>query len=365
MNAALALAYAVLGLILVVNLAHLFRRRGLAARDIELPSISILVPARNEAHNLPTLFDSVLIQRYPTFDLHVYDDGSEDGTWALLAAVDDCRLRPVRGEGLPSGWVGKVHALYQLSRRAEGDVLLFLDADARLADPDALERLVRRFLALPKLAVLTGIPRLEGGGGALVSLIPFTLLTQLPLPLIGLVRAKTLSAVNGQCWMIRRSVYSEHEPHRAHPGEVLEDVHIGRYLKGRGVSPYIENLQGEVVVRMYGSLREAWRGFRKNAYLIMGGTVPTFLVSYTLFVAVFCLAPLTSTWFLGALYGLKAISDRWSGFPLTTTLIAPLSFLMTAVLQLDSAISHWLNRVRWKERSVSRSSLSGRAAPPL
>lgn len=365
MSIAFALAYVALGLILLLNLRYLFRRRRIVATDAGLPHVSVLVPARNEAHNLPALLDSLFGQAYPKLDIHVYDDGSEDGTWKVLTEVLDPRLQPVRGDGPPPGWVGKVHALSQLTGRAEGDVLLFLDSDVRLAGPHALERLVRRFLALPEPAVLTGIPHLTGGGGALVSLIPFTLLTQLPLPLVPRSRASTLSVVNGQCWMIRRSIYERHEPHREHPDEVLEDVHIGRFLKRRGVVPYVEDLQDEVVVRMYGSLRQAWRGFRKNAYLIMGGTVPTFLLSYSLFVAVFCLAPLVSLWFLAPLFGLKAISDRWSGFPAWITLMAPLSFLLAALLQLDSAVSHWTNRVSWKDRPVSRASLRNPATPPL
>ena len=357
MIGALALAWAALGLILVVNLAYLHGRRSLAASDQALPHVSVLIPARNEEGKLPALLESLFVQSYPKLDVHVYDDASEDGTWEVLTGTDDPRLRPVRGEGPPAGWVGKVHALHQLSQRAQGELLLFLDADVRLADPKALERLVRRFLALPAPAVLTGIPHLTGGGGALVSLIPFTLLTQLPLPLVPRSRARTLSVVNGQCWMIRRAVYERHEPHRTHPAEVLEDVHIGRYLKGRGVVPHIEDLQSEVVVRMYGSLRAAWRGFRKNAYLIMGGKAPTFLLSYALFVSVFCLAPLVSPWFLAPLFGLKGVSDRWSGFSAAITILAPLSFALAALLQLDSALSHWTNRVTWKDRAVGRASL--------
>ncbi len=363
LTALFAVGYAGLGIVLVTNLIYLRRDRSMVGQ-LELPSVSVLVPARNEAHNLPALLESLLAQDYPAFDVHVYDDGSEDATWEVLVSVDDHRLRRKRGRGPPMGWVGKVHALYQLTRRARGDVYLFLDSDARLEDPGALERLVRRFLALPDPAVLTGLPHLTGGGAALVSLIPFTLLTQLPLPLVRRTRAPTLSAINGQCWMIRRSVYEAHEPHAAHQSEVLEDVTIGRFLKKRGVIPYVENIQTEVGVRMYTSFGEAWRGFRKNAYLIMGGTVPAFIGSHAVFVAIFCVAPFVSPWFLAALFALKAVSDRWSRFGILVTVVAPISFVLAALLQLDSAVSHWTNRVRWKERPVGRASIAEPARPP-
>lgn len=356
-------AYAGLALVLVVNLLHL-RRRPFEHGDVELPSVSVLVPARNEAHNLPALLESLLAQTYPAFDVYVYDDGSEDDTWEVLAEVDDPRLHRERGDGPPAGWVGKVHALFRLTRSANGDLFMFLDADARLENSGALERLVRRFLALPQPSVLTGLPHLTGRGAVLVSLIPYTLLTQLPLPLVPRTRARSMSAINGQFWMIGREIYERYEPHLVHRDEVLEDVNIGRFLKERGVVPYVQDLQSEISVRMYASFGEAWRGFRKNAYLIMGGNPVGFAAFYAAFVALFCVAPFVSPWFLGALVVLKAVSDRWSRFGVGISLLAPVSFILAAVLQLDSAVSHWTGRVRWKERKVGRASRSEPARPP-
>src|SRR5690606_31674351 len=136
------------------------------------------------------------------------------------------RLRVLHGDGPPPGWVGKVHALYQATRHARGDVYLFLDADARLSDPGALARLAARFTALPPDSVMTGLTRLVGGARLLVSLVPSAVLGQLPWALVRPVRAASLGALNGQCWMIDAAAYHRHEPHRHLPAEVLEDVLI-------------------------------------------------------------------------------------------------------------------------------------------
>lgn len=355
----LAGAYLVFGAILLLNVRYLRgTRRRLAPSTAPLPSISIIIPARNEAVNLRRFLPGVLAQRYPRFDVTVYDDGSDDATPGVLHALRAPHLRTMRGEGPPPGWVGKVHALYQTSRHARGDVLVFLDADATLTDPEALLRLVRRYLALPPGSVLTGITRLVGGGRLLVSLVPFVILTYLPLILVARTRVGRLSGMNGQCWMIDRRDYLRLEPHLRHKGEVLEDIRIGRYLKAHNVVPYSADLQDEVRVRMYESLADAWVGFRKNVYPFMGERVWTFVPLHLSYLAVFVLAPIASLWFLIPLFVLKWLADRLVRMPLGVTLLAPATMVLGAVLQLDSAVAHWTGRARWKGRPVARRAVS-------
>jgi glycosyltransferase involved in cell wall biosynthesis len=337
--------------VVIGNVWYVRRHRQRAAID-DFPLLTVLVPARNEADNLQRLLPSLLEQDHPAFEVIVYDDGSDDATWDILQTADDPRLKALRGDGPPPGWVGKVHALYQASRHATGDRYLFLDADAALNDAGALRRLAERFAALPPDAVLTGLTRLRGQGGLLVSLVPNAILVGLPWPLVQRVRSHQLSALNGQCWMIDAEDYHRHEPHQALPNEVLEDVMIGRYLKREGLLPVLVDVQREVSIHMYDSVRSAWRGFRKNAYLILGGAPLPFVALFLYFMAIFVIAPWLSPWLLASVYGLKATTDRLSGFPWWITLLAPLSYVLGNILQLDSAISHWTRRVEWKGRRV-------------
>jgi hypothetical protein len=199
---------------------------------------------------------------------------------------------------------------------------------------------------------MTGLPRLRGGGDLLTSLVPFAMMTALPLALVPRTRAPSLASLNGQCWLIRADAYHRHEPHVAHADEVLEDVQIGRFLKARGMRLALRDLQPELDVWMYGSLREAWAGFRKNAYLLQGGTPLRFAAAQAFFWSVFILPPLVSPWFFVSLYVLKAGSDTVGHVPLRVRLLAPLSLLLGGVLPVDSAVSHWTGRVRWKGRTV-------------
>jgi glycosyltransferase involved in cell wall biosynthesis len=354
---ALGALYALMGVTLLANLWQLRRSRPREHSTQPEPTLTILVPARNEAANLQRLLPTLLDQEYRHFEVIVYDDGSEDGTWEVLQRVRDPRLKAMRGSGPPAGWVGKVHALYRASLEATGELLLFLDADTALKDPRVLARLVGRFESLPPGSALTGLTHLRGGGGLLVSLVPFILLSQLPLALVPRTPFARLSGLNGQCWMIARADYERWAPHRANRGEVLEDIRIGQFLKRRGVIPYMADLQDEVEVWMYANLGDAWVGFRKNVYPFMGETPWSFLGQHLLYVALFVVAPFVSPWFIACWYGLKAVADRFVRVPIAVTLAAPLTLGLGALLQLDSAVSHWTGRVRWKGRSVVRRAL--------
>ncbi|NNF57864.1 MAG: glycosyltransferase family 2 protein [Rhodothermaceae bacterium] len=352
--ALLLATHGVLLAITAVNLVTLHRRGQDRTALGAYPTLSVLIPARNEEDNLRRLLPSLLTQDYPNVEVIVVDDASEDGTAAVLSAHADPHLRVLSGEGPPSGWLGKPHACYQAAEAATGEAFLFLDADAELTDPGALRRLVERFAACGANAVLTGLPRYTGTGGGLLltSLVPFALLTALPLSLVPRMASPALSALNGQCWMIRAEAYRRYAPHQVVKAEVLEDVKIGRLLKRHGMHLHLRDLGGEVRVEMYRSFGEAWRGFRKNAYLLQGGSLLRFLPLHALFWMLYVVAPFVGWPLLGTTYLLKGLADRAARFPLWVTLLTPLVLLCGALIQLDSAFAHATGRVAWKGRRV-------------
>jgi glycosyltransferase involved in cell wall biosynthesis len=359
----LAVLHAGFLLLIGANLLYL-RRSQRVSPQADCPSVSVLIPARNEAENLRRLLPSLARQRYPDVEVLVYDDGSEDETWSVIQQHRSDGIRGLRGDGPPPGWMGKVHALYQLTRQARNDLYLFLDADAELRHPEALQRLVDQYEALPEKCVLTALPRLRGGGLLLVSMVPNTILGGLPWPLVRRLDLPSLGALNGQCWMLDATRYHGLEPHLHVQNEVLEDVEIGRYLKREGISPVLCDVQRDVAVHMYSDFADAWRGFQKNAYLLAGGTPLSFIPLYLFFLVVFTLSPVVSWALLPSLYLIKAATDRYCGFPLWVTALAPLSYLLSSILQLDSAIQHWTGRVAWKGRRVATSTTAFTPAEP-
>ena len=357
-----ALHLAVLALVAANAVAMARSRRRRASADGV--RVSVLVPARNEEDNLRRLLPTLLAQDLADAEFIVVDDASEDGTAAVLAefAARDARLTVVAGSGPPAGWVGKVHALYQATRRATGDLYVFLDADAELADGGALRRLAERWTAAGGAGTaVTGLPRYRDRGPAalLTSLVPFAVLAALPVALVPRTRQASLSALNGQIWMLGADDYRRLEPHDANRDEVLEDVMIGRYLKRKGIQLWFVDLAGEVAVEMYRSWAEAWAGFRKNAYLLAGGSAPAasfFFLLYGLFwvapVAMPLVAGAAGWWPVLTLALVKLAIDRMGRFPLWVSALAPVSLVGGAGLQVASAVAHWRGTVAWKGRTV-------------
>jgi chlorobactene glucosyltransferase len=111
----------------------------------DVPSLSIIVPARNEEQNIARCVNSLLSTRHPGFEVIVVDDRSTDATRGIVDAIAqrNPRLKVVAGAQLPDGWVGKPWALAQGARIARGAWLLFTDADTEhepLAATSALAR---------------------------------------------------------------------------------------------------------------------------------------------------------------------------------------------------------------------------------
>ena len=325
------------------------RERALGTGRPARPRVSILIPARNEEHNLPRLLDSVAGQSGVDFEVLVYDDGSEDATWDVIRSRAD--VTGVRGDGPPDGWYGKVHALHELSGRAKGDILLFLDADTELLDENALARLVRRYEAAGG-GLITGITRLRGRGHLLVSVIGYAILGSIPWWAGRYLPSRLMAAVNGQCWMIDKSLYVEHSPHHAVRSEVLEDVMIGRYMYARGVRPRLVDAQRDVAVHMYDSFGDAWQGFRKNAYAMVGGTPTRALPLWAMFTVLYVVLPLLYGPALAATVALKLLSDRFLGVTPLVSIAAPVSFVLASLIILDSAVSTENGTVEWKGRRL-------------
>ena len=105
---------------------------------------SVIVAARDEEARIDATVRHLLAQRHVAVEVIVVDDRSTDATSDILRrlASEDARVRAIRVELLPEGWLGKSHACHLGASVATGDWLLFTDADCWLK-PDVIARALR------------------------------------------------------------------------------------------------------------------------------------------------------------------------------------------------------------------------------
>jgi len=324
-----------------------------SAKEIQ-PSVSILVPARNEAKNLPRLIHSFREQLYTSAELVIYDDQSDDTTWEILeaASTSDDMIRAIKGSSVPDGWIGKVHACHHLADQAKGELFLFLDADTEFLHSRALQCVVEHYHSINPDTVITGIPEIRGGGFLIVSMVGHFILSLVPLWLRNKNPFSIFAGVNGQCWMIHAGLYRNLMPHAAVRDQVLEDIMIGRYLHANGVKPILVNFRSDLAVYMYTNMTAAWNGFRKNASAMLGKNLFTALGSWLIYVLLYVVAPVLFPVLFLTQIVLKLSTDRAIGQPLWISLLTPISILLTAILAFDSIIARSRNRIVWKGRSI-------------
>lgn len=140
--------------VLMTLLAWFQARRGRPVPPEYQPTVSVIIPAYNEARVIETSVRRVLASDYPALQLIVADDGSKDATSAIVAQAfaDDPRVTLLT---LPNG--GKAAALNRALREATGEIVIALDADTQF-EPRTITRLARWF-ADPAIGAVAGDAR--------------------------------------------------------------------------------------------------------------------------------------------------------------------------------------------------------------
>jgi len=237
----------------------------------EPPSVCLCIPVRNEALELPAALDSWLTQDYPKLHIVAVDDGSTDGSSELLGvreASQPHRLRVLRNDQLPAGWLGKNHALDLASRQPEAlgaDWLLFADADVQ-ATPDLLRRAVAYALAQPTdiLALMPSVEAVSPAERVVLPLASCAFLLLVPPHQVPNPRHPAFCGVGGFT-LVRRSAYDAVGGHAGAPLEAIDDMMLARRVKGAGFINRVARGGPDLHLRMYHGLGELLRAMRKNA----------------------------------------------------------------------------------------------------
>lgn len=208
-------------------------------------SISVIIPARNEEHNLPGLLESISLSKNRQIEILVVDDHSTDATAEI---ADEMGARVLGSELLPPGWTGKAWACYQGARQASGELLLFVDADTHFA-PGGLERLIARWQrAADRQLTISLLPyHTLRNAYEQLSLI-FYLLMAAGAGGFGLVARGRLF---GQSLLIPRDVYFAVGGHSSVRGFILENLKFAEVLHKAGRRMLCLGGRGTLEIRMF------------------------------------------------------------------------------------------------------------------
>jgi chlorobactene glucosyltransferase len=258
----------------LLTLARARHSRTLNAEHAEAgddaPMVSIVIPARNEAHNIVRCVESALASRWPRLDVIVVDDHSTDGTGDLVRAIAerDGRLRVITPDPLPSGWFGKQWACAAGAALARGEILAFLDADTWQA-PDLVPRAVNAMRARGSdLLTVAGTQEMDTLWEKLLQPQVFAILLARygGTELVNASRSAADKIANGQCMFFRRDAYDAMGGHGAVRDKVAEDLAMAQrfFLHGRRTTIVLG--LDQLRTRMYRSLGELVAGWGKNIY---------------------------------------------------------------------------------------------------
>jgi len=342
------------------------------------PSITAVVPARDEADVIARSVGGLLAQDYPgAFGVILIDDQSADGTAeaaraAAKALGAEDRLTVISGQPLPAGWTGKLWAVSQgieQASRTAPDYLLLTDADIGHA-PDNLRSLAARAIA-GRYVMVSLMAKLSCDNAAERFLIPaFVYFFQMLYPFATVNRAASkVAAAAGGCMLVRRDALAAAGGIAAIRHEIIDDCALGRRIKAQGPI-WLGLTERAVSLRPYRSVGEIGRMVSRSAYaqlgysaLVLAGVIAGMVLTYLAppAAAIFGTGWLRAT---GAVaWGLMAVSFQpmarfYRVSPLWGVALPAIGAAYTG-FTLQSAIEVWRGRGgMWKGRAQAQ---AGRA----
>lgn len=325
-----------------------------ASKAQSLPALSIVVPARNEADNLPGLLQSLGQLRYPgDLECIVVDDDSQDETAATAKRFGVGLLQL---SGPPAGWKGKAYACHRGAMAAQGEWLLFVDADTRHT-PDGPSRAIA-YAERQGLDGLSAFLPNEASG----TMERLALMTAYAAFFVSGPRKR--GTLNGQFILLRRQAYEASGGFSAVRDQVTEDLALGNLLQRQGYRVPIVDGEELGHVRMYRRTRHLWHGLARFSVASLRWSGPAGAVSilFTILLA----APLQcaiSAFIRGGTY--RTAFRSWLASALAIApwagrsggyhwaILAPFGAAVVQIAAIWGILRRWLGLgVRWKDRHV-------------
>ncbi len=347
--------------------------------------VSILIPARNEERNIQGALEAALANTGA--EVLVLDDSSTDGTREIVAkifadlqgeasagmqVVSDIaesgvarvegRAHLIQGEPLPNEWCGKNWACAQLAKAATRPVLLFVDADVRLA-PEAAAS-ISNWMRQNGVQLASGVPRQEFGGFSqrlLIPLIHFVLLGFLPLRRMRESRHPAYATGCGQLVIADAAAYRGSGGHAAIRDRIHDGLALPKLFRQHNFRTDLFDATEMATCRMYRTGAETWRGFAKNTHEGLGAPARILPATFVLFVGqvmpflLIAIAPHSGIALLAATLALfpRVLAARRFSQPIASIILHPIAILALLGIQWAGLIRFLRGKsVSWKGRAI-------------
>jgi glycosyltransferase involved in cell wall biosynthesis len=264
-----------------------------------LPTLTVVVPARDEAENIAATLDALMLADYVGVRVLVVDDRSTDGTAAIVDAyvAEYAVRRPgalsaIHIAELPEGWLGKTFALMVATENSTSDYLLFTDADV-LFSPSVLRRALvcAQATEADHLVVLPTVEVKSRGEGIVLGFLQVMSLWAVRPWMVQEPKARRDVAGIGAFNFVRRDALNEIGGWIPQRLAVLEDITLGRRIRAAGMRQRMAFAPGLVLVHWAKGGHGLLLNMTKNLFSAFGFQ-PLFVVLVSVWIGVFFLVPL-------------------------------------------------------------------------
>lgn len=330
-------------------------------REVDLPSVTVCIPARNEAHALSDCLEKVLASEYEKLEIIVLDDVSGDDTSALIKSFASEGVRFVKGAPLADGWVGKNHALQGLLAEASGSYVLFIDVDTHVS-PRAIESMVR-YAITKRAAMLSVLPRRADGWRTSVLFSPLRYFWEV------VMSRSSMPATASSAWLIQRKVLTErfngfHDFRAAVQPEALIAAALSKTNEYRflvsdaalGVA-YEKKWRSQLVTSTRLLFPLCWKNGFVVALFIMA--LALVLLPYGILLDSYVQQTFTTIHWCAAVVSIALSSTYayytshvWAKGSLLAAILFPVVLVQEIILVITSLVQYKRKAVRWKGRPI-------------
>ena len=322
--------------------------------------VSVIVPLRNEAHNVEPLIASLAAQTgLAHVEYILLDDDSEDESLKLITAAIAAypNFRVLKGEPLPAGWLGKTWALQQLLEASAGEILVSIDADVRIT-PEAISKSITSMKSMG-LDFLSPYPRqlaTTWGERLIQPLLQWSWMSTLPLRIAQSSSRPSMAVANGQFFIVQKNALVATQGYGLVRAAVLDDLYLARELLKTGSHGAVVNGASIAQCRMYASWCEIESGYGKSLNGAFGsffGAHCAVAIIFLTGVAPIVLGVMGSAWgwisylLIVITRALSAISSRAR---IIDSLLHPISSALLIYLIFYSYFMR--GKIQWKGRTV-------------